>query len=77
VSTETLLYKDAERIDRGGVTYWQCQFCAVSKLCCAYDTKTALTLDQYQYKCPKYRGVEEAGVLCAIPNSMDFILSDN
>lgn len=77
MSDETLIYKDAVRIDEGGMTYWACKFCSVSKLCCAHSTNGTFTKDQYKYRCPKYRGVEEAGVLCAIPNSMDFILSEN
>ena len=77
MAVETLQYKEAKRVDRGGVTVWMCQFCSTSKICCSYNTNTTFTKDQYSYRCPKYRGVEERGVLCCIPNSMDFIMSDN
>ena len=72
-----MLFKQADRLDKGGITLWVCKFCSVSKMCCAYKTNSTFIFDDYKFRCPKYRGIEEEGVLCAIPNSMDFILSEN
>jgi len=77
MSDEKFLYKQAIRIDSGGTTVWQCQFCSFSKACCVYSTNHTYTMDQYKHKCPKFIGVEEDGIMCSIPNSMDFILSEN
>jgi len=76
MSNQPFLYKDAKRLDKDGTTYWYCEHCPVDKLCCAHSTNGAFTKDSYKHKCPKYIGVDEEGLLCAIPNSLEFILFD-
>lgn len=41
-------------------------------VCCVYRVKG----DRHAYgdTCPNYRGVEEEGVLCEMPNSLEYIL---
>ena len=70
-------YKRGVRKDTDYKTVWKCETCMVSSMCCSYSKNKALTLDMYEYKCPQYIGVEEDGIMCSIPNSLDFILSGN
>ena len=69
------VYKNARRIDRCGRTIWKC-LCGFSKACCTYSTKQSYTKEQYEFCCPNFIGVEEKGLMCAIPNSVVFILEE-
>jgi len=74
--SEKTVYKNANRIDQDGLTIWKNKLCKVSKCCCCYAAYSTFTKDQYNFCCPKFKGVDEKGILCSIPNSIDFILSD-
>jgi len=74
MTEERYLHKNARKFDMNGVVIWRCSSCYTSKACCIHSS---LKIKDYSYKCPNYLGVDEEGLLCKMPNSIDFILSED
>ena len=73
---ERYIYKKGIRIEVSGRTIWHCQGCFKSKRCCEYSSERTFTKEQYQFQCPFYVTVDEEGILCRMPQSIDFIMGD-